>query len=102
VDGRVGPSECAGTAAASDRFKKVNSTGGFERICWKVTFVAAAAAAIDLNYLMFFTEASAPEKVGSGMQVAAIVIVPYLFTRAVQAWGHTSFGRRSRVQRTHK
>jgi hypothetical protein len=62
--------------------------GGFERICWKVTFVAAAAAAIDLIYLIFFTEASAPQKIGAAALVAATVIVPYVFTRAVQAWGH--------------
>jgi hypothetical protein len=63
--------------------------GRFERICWRVTFVVAAAAAIDLIYLIFFTEGSAPQKTGTAAQMAATVIVPYIFTRAVQGWGHT-------------
>ena len=63
--------------------------GRFERFCWKVTFVAAAAAAVDLIYLIFFIEASEPQKAGAAAQVVAIVILPYVFTRAVQAWGHS-------------
>src|SRR5215470_7045723 len=64
------------------------SMGRFERICWRITFVAAAAAAIDLIYLFFFIEAGTPQKIGAAAQVAAIVILPYVFARAVQAWGH--------------
>jgi hypothetical protein len=72
--------------------------GGFERICWKGTFVVAAAAAIDLIHLFFFTQASASQKADAAAQVGAIVIVTYVFTRAVQAWSHASARRRSRAR----
>jgi hypothetical protein len=70
--------------------------GGFGRICWKVTFVVAAAAATDLIYLTFFTEGSTPQKTGEAALLAATVIVPYVFTRAVEAWGRAPKNRRNR------
>ena len=75
--------------------------GRFERICWRITFVAAAAAAIDLIYLFFFIEAGTPQKIGAAAQVGAIVILPYVFARAVQAWGHAGREIGARRKRQH-
>lgn len=75
--------------------------GRFERICWRVTFVAAAAAAIDLIYLFFFIDAGTPQKADAAAQVAAIVILPYVFARAVQAWGHAGREASARRKRQH-
>lgn len=58
----------------------------FTQICWFITILATFAASFQL--LFTFTAAqSAPQQAAGAAMAAAMVIVPYVFTRAVEGLG---------------
>ena len=61
--------------------------GGFERICWILTILASIAAIAILGTALFGHQVAAPDQPGLAVAGAGIAIVPYVFTRAIQALG---------------
>lgn len=57
-----------------------------ERLCWLVTAGAAIVALMGLLDLLILTQLSAPQYAAMAAGVCAKVLVPYVFTRAVQGW----------------
>ncbi len=57
----------------------------FEVLCWLVTMVFCAAGAMRLFALSMQSGASAPQYAAEAAGVCAAVLVPYVFSRAVQA-----------------
>jgi hypothetical protein len=60
---------------------------GFERICWILTILASIAAIAILGTALFGHQLAAPDQVVLAVAGAGIAIVPYIFTRAIQALG---------------
>lgn len=56
-----------------------------ERLCWVVTLLFCAAGAVRLFDLALSQAASAPQYAAEAAGVCAAVLVPYVFSRAVQA-----------------
>jgi len=67
--------------------------GGFERICWIVTILASIGAIAILGTALFGHELAAPDQAVLAIVGAGIAIVPYVFTRAIQALGRDARGR---------
>jgi hypothetical protein len=61
--------------------------GGFERICWILTILASIAAIAILGTALFGHQLAAADQPGLAVAGAGIAIVPYIFTRAIQALG---------------
>jgi hypothetical protein len=61
--------------------------GGFERICWILTILASIAAFAILGTALFGHQLAAPDQAVLAVAGAGIAIVPYVFTRAIQALG---------------
>lgn len=63
--------------------------GGFglmvERLCWVATLLFCVAGAVRLFDLALNQAASAPQYAAEAAGVCAAVLVPYVFSRAVQA-----------------
>ena len=59
--------------------------GGFERFCWGVTALASVAAAALLGSAYFGHGLGAPQE--TAIAAVAIAVIPYIFTRAIQAMG---------------
>ena len=61
--------------------------GGFEKFCWIVTILASLAAAAVLAAAVFAREFAAPQEAVLAAVGVGIAIVPYVFTRGIQALG---------------
>jgi len=61
--------------------------GGFEKFCWIVTILASLAAAAVLAAAVFVREFAAPQEAVLAAVGVGIAIVPYVFTRGIQALG---------------
>jgi len=76
-------------AAAGDGVPTARRSGGFggvvEVLCWLVTMVFCAVGAVRLFALSMQSGASAPQYAAEAAGVCAAVLVPYVFSRAVQA-----------------
>jgi hypothetical protein len=59
--------------------------GGFERFCWAVTALASIAAAALLGSAYFGHGVGLPQE--TAFAAVAVAIIPYVFTRAIQAMG---------------
>lgn len=59
---------------------------GFELLCWAVTLLLCTLGALRLFDLALSRSASAPQYAAEAAGVCAMVIVPYVFSRAVQGW----------------
>ena len=59
--------------------------GGFERFCWAVTALASIAAAALLGSAYFGHGLGVPQE--TAFAAVAIAVIPYVFTRAIQAMG---------------
>jgi hypothetical protein len=55
----------------------------FTKICWGITAFATLPAAICL-LATFSGSASAPQEAAGAAMACAIVIIPYVFTRAIE------------------
>jgi len=61
--------------------------GGFEKFCWIVTILASLAGAAVLAAAVFAREFAAPQEAVLAAVGVGIAIVPYVFTRGIQALG---------------
>jgi hypothetical protein len=68
--------------------------GGFERFCWAVTALASIAAAALLGTAFFGHSLGAPQE--TAFAAIGVAVIPYVFTRAIQAMGHG--GRREATE----
>ena len=59
--------------------------GGFERFCWAVTAIASIAAAALLGSAYFGHGLGVPQE--TAFAAVAVAVIPYVFTRAIQAMG---------------
>jgi len=71
--------------------KKASSTestlgGRFERFCWFVTALAATSGAFTMFDAAARSDLSAPQYAAIAAGVCARILVPYVFTRAIQGW----------------
>jgi len=81
------PAQALPAGAASAAAPGAGSFGAaFESFCWVVTLLAACIAAFDLLNLAISTSLSAPQYAAMASGACAKVIVPYVFSRAVQGW----------------
>ena len=69
------------------QLEKDSTIGGhFERLCWGVTAFMACVSLVTLLDLALRTDLSAPQYAAMAAGACAKVLVPYVFTRAVQGW----------------
>jgi hypothetical protein len=60
--------------------------GVFESLCWILTILATVAAGLFL-FVTFSGANGAPQQAAGAAMAAAMAIIPYVFTRGVQAFG---------------
>lgn len=61
--------------------------GGFERFCWILTILASIGALAILGTALSGHGLAAPDQAVLAVAGAGVAIVPYIFTRAIQALG---------------
>jgi ABC-type phosphate transport system permease subunit len=60
--------------------------GGFESVCWILTILGTVVAGLFLAGALFASN-GAPQEAAAAALAAAFAVVPYVFTRAIQAMG---------------
>lgn len=58
----------------------------FEKLCWVVTMLVSCAGAWRLFELALQQGASAPQYAAEAAGICAMLLVPYIFSRAVQGF----------------
>lgn len=71
---------------ASTKEKESTVGGRIERLCWAVTGLMACSALFTIFDAAMRTDLSAPQYAAIAAGVCAKLLVPYVFTRAVQGW----------------
>lgn len=67
--------------------EKDSTVGGrIERLCWAVTGLMACSALFTMFDAAMRTDLNAPQYAAIAAGVCAKLLVPYVFTRAVQGW----------------